>query len=163
MLIGVIADSHDNLPLIERVVELLNAKKAEFVIHAGDFVAPFSLKPMENLSCPWIGIFGNNDGDQATLTRVSMGRIQPAPFELNLDGKKVVVLHELKASKRKHFKDRGAELVIHGHTHEPAIEREGETLFVNPGEVGAWLKGRSSFVLVDTKTMEATIEEVETG
>lgn len=160
MLIGVMSDTHDNVPLIEKAVALLNDKKVGFVLHAGDYVAPFALKPMESLACPWIGVFGNNDGEQKGLTRDSRGRIQPAPFELNLDGKMVVVVHDLANFDRKALAERGVGLVVHGHTHEVAIEREGDTLIVNPGEVGGWLGGRSTVVLVDTETMEATTEEL---
>jgi len=160
MLIGVMADTHDNVPLIERAVAVFNEKKVGFVLHAGDFVAPFSLRPLEALSCPWIGVFGNNDGEQKGLTQVSRGRIQPAPFELNLDGKIVVVVHDLAGFDRKAFVKKGAELIVHAHTHEALIEREGEALIVNPGEVGGWLTGRSTVALVDTGTMEATTEEL---
>ncbi len=160
MLIGVIADSHDNMPLIERAVEILNQKKVEFVIHAGDYIAPFALAPLEKLGCPWIGVFGNNDGEQAGLTKASRGRIQPPPFELNLDGKKVVVVHDLEAFARAEMVGRGARLIVHGHTHESSVEKDGEAVVLNPGELGGWLKGRSTLALVDTGTMEASIEEI---
>ena len=62
MLVGIMADTHDNVPAIEQAVLFFNQKKVAFVVHAGDFIAPFSLKPLENLRCPWIGVFGNNDG-----------------------------------------------------------------------------------------------------
>jgi len=160
MLIGVMSDTHDNVPLIERAVALFNKKKVGFVLHAGDFVAPFALKPLEALSCPWIGVFGNNDGEQKGLTQDSRGRIQPAPFELNLDGKMVVVVHDLAAFDRDVLTKRGAQLIVHGHSHTSSIERAGEALIVNPGEVGGWVTGRSSVVLVDTETMTATAEEL---
>ena len=43
MLIGVMSDTHDNVPLIEKAVALFNDRKVGFVIHAGDYVAPFAL------------------------------------------------------------------------------------------------------------------------
>ncbi|MBN2497614.1 MAG: metallophosphoesterase [Deltaproteobacteria bacterium] len=160
MLVGIMADSHDNLPAIERMVEFFNDKKVGFAIHAGDFVAPFALEPLKELRCPWIGVFGNNDGEQAGLTRSSQGRIQPGPYELNLDGKKVMVIHDLASFPQSELESRQAEIVVHGHTHEPAIEKKGETLFVNPGELGGWLGKRHTVALLDTKTLEATVEEI---
>ena len=160
MLIGVMSDTHDNVPLIEKAVALFNDKQVGFVLHAGDFVAPFALEPLEALSCPWIGVFGNNDGEQKGLTAESRGRIQPPPFELNLDGKMVVVVHDLAAFDRKKLAEKGAQLIVHGHTHETSVDREGETLIVNPGEVGGWLTGRTTVVLVDTETMEASVEDL---
>ena len=33
------------------------------VLHAGDYCAPFSLKPFIELNMPMVGVFGRNDGD----------------------------------------------------------------------------------------------------
>jgi len=46
---------------------------------------------------------------------------------------------------------------VHGHDHVAKIAKVGGTLIVNPGEVGGWLTGRSSFGLLDTETLEAEI------
>jgi len=69
MLIGAVSDSHDNLPKIEKAVELLNELKVELVLHAGDYVSPFTIARFNKLNCPLIGIFGNNDGDHQLLTK----------------------------------------------------------------------------------------------
>lgn len=161
MRIGVLADTHDNLPLIDRAVALLNEARVGFVLHAGDYVAPFALAALEKLSCPWVGVFGNNDGEQKGLTRASQGRIQPPPFELNLDGKKVVIVHDLAGFDRDELLRGGTQLIVHGHTHQAGVERDGDALLVNPGEVGGWLHGRSSLALLDTESMEATIEVLD--
>ncbi|HOX44793.1 MAG TPA: metallophosphoesterase [Myxococcota bacterium] len=161
MLIGILADTHDRLPVVEKAVALFREKKVGFAIHAGDFVAPFSLEPMNKLECPWIGVFGNNDGDQKELTRASQGRIQPAPYELNLDGKKVVVVHDLTAFILHKLLTAGAQIIVHAHTHEPKIERRGESVLINPGETCGWLKGKCTVAFVDTKTLEASVEEIK--
>jgi len=162
MLIGVMADSHDNLPAIERAVELFNDRKVGFVIHAGDFIAPFALEPLEQLRCPWIGVFGNNDGEQKGLTSSSKGRIQPPPYELNLDGKKVVVVHDLSGTNVEQLVGQGAKIVIHGHTHRAEIGKDASgALLVNPGELGGWRYGKKSVAFVDTDGLEAEIVPVE--
>lgn len=160
MLVGVVSDSHDNLVAIVRVIQFLNERKVGFVIHAGDFVAPFSLKPFGDLRCPWIGVFGNNDGDQKALTRESKGRIQPGPYELNLDGKKVVVVHDLASSNKDEFVRKGAQVVVSGHTHEPKVEKGEKTIFVNPGELCGWISGHHTVALFDTSNQTATIEQI---
>jgi len=38
MLIGIMADSHDNLPKVRQAVEFFNQKKVALVLHAGDFM-----------------------------------------------------------------------------------------------------------------------------
>jgi len=160
MLIGVMADSHDNVPAVKKAVEILNQKKDGLVIHAGDFVAPFAIEPLLNLKCSWIGVFGNNDGEQKGLTSLSKGRIQPAPYELNLDGKKVLVVHDLDSVDREEITRAKVQLVIYGHTHEPEVKMDKGMLFLNPGELGGWLSGKHTFALVDTEKLEASIEEI---
>lgn len=160
MIVGVIADSHDNLPALRRAVELCNSRSVGFVIHAGDFIAPFSLEPLEKLACPWIGVFGNNDGEQRGLTQASKGRIQPAPYELNLDGKKVVVLHDLPPEEATRLVAEGAVIIICGHTHRAQVEHKESALLVNPGELGGWLYGRQTMAFINTTDLQAEVVEL---
>ena len=43
MRIGVISDTHDNLLMIKKAVEVFNRHGVGMVVHAGDFIAPFWL------------------------------------------------------------------------------------------------------------------------
>ena len=49
MKIGVFSDSHDNVPMVKKAVELFNNEGVELVIHAGDFIAPFVVAAMGDL------------------------------------------------------------------------------------------------------------------
>ncbi len=149
MLIGLISDTHDNLPFIEKAVNFLNQKEVELVLHAGDFIAPFSLKPLGKLRCPWWGVFGNNDGEKEGLRKNSEGRIQAAPLEIFREGRKVVLMHE--------FQDREGDILVFGHTHYPEIRREKGKLLVNPGEVCGYLSGRPTLAVVDISSLQAEI------
>lgn len=60
MRIGVIADTHDRLPFIERAVQRLNEEEVELVLHAGDFIAPFVTSTFEPLEARMIAVFGND-------------------------------------------------------------------------------------------------------
>ena len=66
-MIGLIADTHDNLPLIDKAVTRLNEEKVEIVLHAGDYVAPFVVPRFKNLQAKLIGVFGNTDGAREML------------------------------------------------------------------------------------------------
>ncbi|ODS31814.1 MAG: hypothetical protein SCARUB_03062 [Candidatus Scalindua rubra] len=55
MKIGIVADSHDNVPAIKKAVEYFNQSNVEFVIHAGDYIAPFStIRKRCRFYCIWI-------------------------------------------------------------------------------------------------------------
>lgn len=159
MLIGIIADTHDNQPMTKKAIELFNSRKAGYVIHAGDFTSPFTLKLFSELKCKYAGIFGNNDGDKLLLQDRAGGNLKNQPHIMTLSDKKIVVVHEHHAvnalADSGHF-----DLVIYGHTHEPAIKKIKDTLVVNPGEAGGWLYGKPTAALLDLDKMEAEIVEL---
>jgi hypothetical protein len=156
MLIGILSDTHDNMGQIRKAVDLFNNRGVGHVIHAGDFGAPFTFRVLKDLNAGFTGIFGNNDGECLLLQKISKGRVFKQPHIFELDGKKVVVIHEhhivnaLAASG--HF-----DLVVYGHTHEPDVRSVGKTLVVNPGEAGGWLYGKSTVAIVDLETLAAEI------
>ena len=59
MKIGILSDTHDRLPLIEQAVERFNAEAVGLVLHAGDFVSPFTAKPLSELDGDFVGVKGN--------------------------------------------------------------------------------------------------------
>ena len=69
MLIGIISDTHDNLPMIEKAVKKLNEENVALVLHAGDYVSPFVIPKLKALNAKLIGVFGNNDGDHEFLKK----------------------------------------------------------------------------------------------
>jgi len=150
MLIGLIADTHDNLPMIKRAVDCFEEKKVDAVIHAGDFVAPFALKEFFRLKgCRIEGIYGNNDGEKKGLFMLfsRFGRLHDPPLSLELDGKKILVVHDPAHLREENFQ---SDLVVFGHTHEYHLGQQGRALVINPGEAGGWLQGGGTVALYDT-------------
>ena len=157
MRVGLIADSHDNVPKIERACELFNALGVEMVFHAGDYIAPFSLNPLNDiLQCDYHGVFGNNDGERIGLHKTAEGRLSPSPAKFALGEWMVLLAHEMPILEAIAASGQ-YRLVVYGHTHLPEITKRGETLLVNPGECGGWLKGRCTVAIADLDTLEAEI------
>ncbi|MEA1965397.1 MAG: metallophosphoesterase [Candidatus Aerophobetes bacterium] len=158
MRIGIMADSHDNLPMIEKAVNFFNQKKVKLVLHAGDFIAPFVvMRKLKNLSSPLIGVFGNNDGEKEGLIKeiAKIGEIHSPPFKLKYGGRKIVLSHTSLDMKK--IEESKSDLIVYGHTHQPEVKREKGTLLVNPGECGGWLSGCATVALVDLDNMKAGI------
>ncbi len=154
MKIGILADSHDNMPKIDKAVELFNSEGVELVLHAGDFISPLTADRFARLNAPFIGVFGNNDGERLYLTRKfdGIGKLYPDYHELKLGERRGVLMHEPK------FIDALVasgmyDLIVYGHTHEIDI-REGRLVVINPGEACGWLSGRSTVVIFDADTMK---------
>jgi putative phosphoesterase len=158
MLVGIMSDSHDNLPAIGSAVRVFNDEKVVSVLHAGDLVAPFTYNELKKLQMPLHITFGNNDGELLGLKKVFGEKIHIPPYRLNLAGKKIVIMHEpdnlAAVAASGHF-----DLILYGHTHEVDV-RIDETIIVNPGECGGWMTGKSTVAIWDTDAEEVDIVEV---
>jgi len=152
--IGVIADTHDNLPKIEKAVRFFNRRRVEFVLHAGDFIAPFAAVRFKALSCEFRGVFGNNDGERQGLNKISDGKIQAGPLRVSLDNRRILVVHDINSVD---LTTENIDLIIFGHTHKPEIRHSNSSLLVNPGECSGWLSSHASIAIVDLKTFSSRI------
>ena len=95
-LIGIIADSHDNRNNIRKAVEIFNQKEVGLVIHAGDFIAPFTCLDFKELNCKMEMVFGNNDGEKIGLSNAfkDLGTLLPGPRSFYVNDKKIILMHE---------------------------------------------------------------------
>lgn len=167
MLVGLMADTHDRLPLVEEAIKALNERGVELVLHAGDFVAPFVIPRLAKLEARLIGVFGNNDGDRPLLLKRASetnGKVEIRGIfaEVIVDGLRIALLHGHEADLlRSVVACGGYDVVVHGHTHRAASRREGRTLVVNPGEVCGYLYGRPTVAILDTEKL--SVDFVELG
>lgn len=165
MLIGLISDTHDNLPLVDKAVRKLNEENVELVLHAGDYVAPFVIPRFKELKSRLIGVFGNNDGDHELLKKrfseYENLELHDNFAEVEVEDMKIALLH---GSDRDLLKalvnSENFDFVVHGHTHNVEIYRKGKTLVVNPGEVCGYLTGKATIALLDAEKHEAKIVEL---
>jgi putative phosphoesterase len=157
-MIGILADTHDNLTRVREAVRLFNDASCDLVIHAGDFVAPFAAAELRNLRAPVRAVFGNCDGERAGLAKVfeGMGDVRQAPLKFTHAGLRLLVSH-LEGPVERYLASRAYDVVIFGHTHKPLAERRNGVLLVNPGETGGWLRGRSTVALLDPAALTAEI------
>lgn len=156
--IGILADSHDNLSALGRAVRLFNGADCDLVIHAGDFVAPFAARELGGLACAVKAVYGNCDGERKGLRAAfeGLGEIAPAPLGFEHAGRRFLVAH-LGVPAARALGARPPDVVVVGHTHKPEVRRDGGLLVVNPGEAGGWLHGRSTVALLDPRDLSVEI------
>ena len=160
IMVGIIADSHDNRRTISKAVEVFNQSGVSMVFHAGDLISPFTADDFSRLNCKMTAVFGNNDGEKIGLhhTYSKLGTIGQGPKKCEFQGKRFVLMHEPHCIDELSM-GKQADVIIYGHTHEIDI-RKGDTLVINPGEAGQWLTGKATIALLDLITMEVEIEEI---
>lgn len=166
MLVGLISDTHDNLPMVDKAAKRLNEEKVELVLHAGDYVSSFVIPRFKELKARLIGVFGNNDGDHELLKRrFSENRaleIRGYFAEMTVDRSKIALLHGSEEELLEALIDSGGfDVVVHGHEHKAEVYQKCETLIVNPGEVCGYLTGQSTLALLDTVERKAEILELD--
>ena len=158
MIVGIIADTHDRLLLLDKAVMQLNEEKVELVLHAGDYIAPFVVPHFKPLKADLIGVFGNNDGDRELLRKrfTELGaEIRGRFAEVVVEGLRIAVLHgDEEELLRSLINAESHDIIVHGHTHEAKTYRKGETLVINPGEVCGYLTEKPTIAILNTKTLD---------
>ena len=152
MNIGVISDTHDNLDNINKAINIFNDKGVEFVIHCGDVVSPFAAKPLKDLKCDYIGVFGNNDGDLLMINMVTSNRFYKMPKKIELDNKSIIIFHEPFIIENI---DGNIDFLFYGHTHKKDLRTKGQQIIINPGTASGHLVGESSICIVNLSTKAA--------
>jgi hypothetical protein len=150
MLIGLMSDSHDNVPQIKKAVSYFNKNNVDLVLHAGDIVAPFCADELIKLKSKFVAVFGNNDGEKNMWRQrvKGWGEIFEGYYEAVIEGEKLLLMHE-----PYHLEELAISgaygVIVYGHTHKPAKQMIGKTLTVNPGETGGWTTGKSTVAIMD--------------
>ena len=87
-MIGIISDTQDNRSSIRKAVEVFNHAGCSLVVHAGDYIAPFTFKEFVSLEGDFLGVFGNNDGERKGLIKQfsQIGALYQPPHEFAYNG-----------------------------------------------------------------------------
>ncbi|MCX8014872.1 MAG: metallophosphoesterase [candidate division WOR-3 bacterium] len=158
-LIGIISDTHDNLPNIKRAVEIFNQHKVSLVLHCGDFVAPFTLLAFKELRCPLLGVFGNCDGEKEYLLTQAKNlnfSIYEPPYITTDLKKRILITH-----KPVTFPE-DIDILIYGHTHKPEVkyQQTNSKLIINPGEASGWLYNNPTIAILNLSTNQVEIIDI---
>jgi uncharacterized protein len=133
MRIGILADTHDQLPITQLAIETLIQHGAQTLLHCGDLSTPPIIHACSRLPCTFT--FGNHDADNIpelidAITQTNAACL-PDGGILLLAGKKVALTHGhigIKALLSQH-----PDYLIHGHSHLVADSRVGPTRMICPG------------------------------
>lgn len=127
-----LSDTHakdlDDLP--ERILE--DIKKADLIIHVGDYTSKMFLDQLRDLG-NFKGVHGNMDSNEIKSEL-------PDKDIFELMGFGIGIIHPSEGGSPMGLKSRvksklgeDPDLIIYGHTHKPANEREGSNIYLNPG------------------------------
>ena len=135
MRLGVLSDTHNQLPRLRRAIQLLRAEGAEALVHCGDLTGPEVVAACAELPCYFA--FGNHDADMVGELRQAIAQAGGVCLawggEVTLAGKRVAVTHgHMRVDVRRLLAAR-PDYLLSGHSHIRQDWREGPTRRINPG------------------------------
>ena len=165
MKLGVMADTHNNIPVIKSVVALFNEIGVSLVVHEGDFRSPWAIEPLADLNCLVVGVFGNNDlRRERGITEAfeGIGTVAPSSHDhasVTHKSRKIAVTHYPWVAIP--IAESGTrDIVIYGHTHRinhqvytHTDSEKRETLLLNPGAAGSKRASCNTAAIVDLETL----------
>ena len=131
-------------------------REVGMLLHAGDFCAPFALRPFADAAIPLAGVFGRNDGDREGLRAAAAAcvgvELYESPHSIAFGEYKVLIVHDIGDVSKRSIASHS--VVVHGFTHQQSMKTRGDTLLVNPGEACGWMYGTPGGALLDLDTRE---------
>jgi putative phosphoesterase len=133
-MIGIISDTHDNVPNILKAIEIFKKNNVEFVIHCGDIISPGTVKFFEGVRMKFI--FGNCDGDRVLIEekiKEHGWELHGSVMELKINDKTIGVVHGNNPLIWDKMINKDYDYLIHGHTHTPEDRKLGNMRILCPG------------------------------
>ncbi|MDY6935330.1 MAG: YfcE family phosphodiesterase [Spirochaetota bacterium] len=147
MKIGLISDTHNNIDITKRAVEVFKERNVDMVIHGGDLTSPRMIDLFKELSC--IFILGNGDFEVELINKKSRNLgFAAAQYscDLKLDNKRLFAMHGNDAKTIKDVIRSGEyDYIIKGHTHCYENYISNNTRVINPGSLQ---DGKENFIAI---------------
>lgn len=161
MLIGLISDTHDHVPHIKKAAAAFKKRKADLILHAGDYCSPFTIRHFKGLKLK--GIFGNNDGDKYLLiskfNEIGAG-IEGEFMNIKAGDLNIAVYHGTYVEITNALCKSGEyDVVVTGHTHKAGLINYGNTIAINPGSAHGF-DDKATIAFLDTATKEVEFEQL---
>ncbi len=138
MILGVISDTHDNVPAIKNSLTVFESLDVDTILHCGDYIAPPTLPFFDGFELH--GVLGNNDGelDGLELFFDDLGNeshLHGRYATLEFDGLTVRLLHgdQGRDTVIDEAESGAYDVVCYGHFHETDEQTINDTIVVNPG------------------------------
>lgn len=163
---AVLSDVHENYHNLILCLLQLRRYDIEKIFFLGDFINAGIALTLAEFEVPTHAIWGNNDGDKSAIMRVALSPRSKLTmgfdtFDIvDFGGRKLFLTHYPLIVKSM-AKSGDYDGVFYGHNHRSHLDRLGDCLILNPGELSAHKTGAASFALYDSKVNDAEIIPLE--
>jgi putative phosphoesterase len=134
--IGIISDTHIRKNM-DRIEDFLNSHlgNVDMIIHAGDYVSSRVVSLLEQHK-GFVGVWGNVDGENVREKLREKEIVRVLGHRIGIyhgHGEKKTTLER----SYEKFKDDNVDIIVYGHSHQPAITTKGGILMLNPGSLSS--------------------------
>jgi putative phosphoesterase len=152
MRLGILSDTHNNLPNLEKALQAFRAAGVEVLIHCGDVTRTETAAHLAGFQVHLT--FGNGDvasGELAeTLRSMNPASSAGMVFTGKLDNVRLAAAHGHVPGVVDELTRSGLyDFVFVGHSHRRKEERVGATRLINPGALGGLRAGPRSAAILD--------------
>lgn len=158
MKIGILSDTHNNLPRLHQVLQQLRGAQVDTLIHCGDFTEVEAAQMLTGFRV--LAAFGNGDvaSGEIRAALISNNPASEAGLQVTarLDGARIAVTHGHLPGLVDELTHSGQyDYVFRGHSHRRLDERVNITRVINPGALGGLHPQERSFCLLDLQSGQA--------
>jgi putative phosphoesterase len=162
MKIAVISDIHENTHNLVLFLEQIEKLNIEQILCLGDLINAGVGKMLAYAPVPTMMVWGNNDGDTVANTKASLAEgskltVGFSTFDIVEFGGRTIFMTHYPMLAQPMAKSGDFDAVFFGHDHVKSMEKVGECLVLNPGEISAHKTSEASFAVYDTETNDAEI------
>jgi putative phosphoesterase len=166
MKVGILSDTHGNLPIVGGTAQKLKDEKVRAVFHCGDIggfdVLTKLASVFQPLDIPVYAVLGNVDtySNEWKFLPSNQGIHVLGRFgEIDISGKKIALLHSDDARRFSEAVNSGSyDYIFTGHSHAVHDYKEGSTRCINPGTAGRGAP--DTCAVLDLKRDKLTIIEI---
>ncbi len=163
MLIAIISDIHDNIVNLEKCLVWCRQNKVANLVCCGDITTFASI---HYLSKNFAGKIFVVTGNAEIYQENEIIRLKNINFcgEIGINeiaGLKIGFCHEPKKIKKvEKLSSWPLDYIFYGHTHQPWLEKDDNTLIINPGTV-AGLFAKATFAVLDSDTKKLSLKIID--
>ncbi|WP_247730935.1 metallophosphoesterase [Halovivax limisalsi] len=156
-MIAVFSDTHGTEGHCLEGEALTAAREADAIVHAGDFKTEAVLDAFQSFSAPLYAVAGNVD-EPGVADRL------PTERTIETDGVTIAVRHQPAGGETAlamFGRERDADLVVFGHSHQPTLVETDDVVLCNPGSHAQPRGYRPGFATVERTDDGLAIEQRE--
>ncbi len=137
MKIGIISDTHNDVEMVRKAIEVFKDRKVDLVVHAGDLTSPKILELFKDMPCKFV--LGNCDLDAEAISakaeKLGFGCVDNC-CDFVLDDKRILLFHGNDIPLfRAAVSSGNYDYIIKGHTHTYENYTSNKTRIINPGSI----------------------------